>query len=108
MPGRDSCIWRFNELYWQALSDWERPPAASTSSPCPAARATRGTSRPPGELILELFRLWDELDARRALPEELYVLELGVGNGNQARTWLDEFLQLDRGTGATTTAGSAT
>ena len=48
------------------------------------------------ELILELFRIWDELDARRALPEELYVLELGVGNGNQARTWLDEFLQLDR------------
>ena len=48
------------------------------------------------ELILELFRIWDELDARRALPDELYVLELGVGNGNQARTWLDEFVQLDR------------
>ena len=31
------------------------------------------------ELILDLFRIWDELDARRALPEELYVLELGVG-----------------------------
>src|SRR5580700_2361138 len=24
VPGRDSCIWRFNALYWQALSDWER------------------------------------------------------------------------------------
>ncbi len=39
--------------------------------------------------------MWDELDARRALPEELYVVELGVGNGNQARTWLDEFARLD-------------
>ncbi|HET9970671.1 MAG TPA: hypothetical protein VFQ68_20720, partial [Streptosporangiaceae bacterium] len=23
VPGRDSCIWRFNQLYWQALSHWE-------------------------------------------------------------------------------------
>ena len=48
------------------------------------------------ELILKLFETWDSLAARRALPEELYVLELCVGNGNQARVWLDEFLRLDR------------
>ena len=51
------------------------------------------------ELILELFRIWDELDARRALPEELYVLELGVGNGNQARKervdWKADLADLD-------------
>src|SRR6516164_6227762 len=23
VPGRDSCIWRFNQLYWQAPSHWE-------------------------------------------------------------------------------------
>ena len=34
--------------------------------------------------------------ARNALPEDLHVLELGVGNGNQAKVWLDEFLRLDR------------
>jgi hypothetical protein len=49
-----------------------------------------------GDLIRELLRVWDELDARRALPEELYVAELGVGNGSQARTWLDTFTELDR------------
>jgi hypothetical protein len=47
-------------------------------------------------LILELFAIWDGLAARRALPEDLHVLELGVGNGNQARAWLDEFARLDR------------
>ena len=47
------------------------------------------------DLIRELLRVWDELDARRALPEELYVAELGVGNGSQARTWLDTFADLD-------------
>src|SRR3984885_2420249 len=24
VPGRDSCIWRFNALYWLALSEWEQ------------------------------------------------------------------------------------
>ena len=47
------------------------------------------------ELILELFGVWDRLAERKALPEELHVLELGVGNGNQARVWLDEFRRLD-------------
>ncbi len=47
-----------------------------------------------GQLHLALFKVWDDLDARGALPAELYVVELGVGNGGQARTWLDEFTAL--------------
>ena len=96
MPGRDSCIWRFNQLYWQALSHWEVATGREYEQSLPGGESDARNTEAARELILELFRLWDELDARRALPEELYVLELGVGNGNQARTWLDEFLQLDR------------
>src|SRR6185437_6030893 len=48
------------------------------------------------ESILDLFATWDHLAERRALPDQLHVLELGVGNGNQARVWLDEFLRVDR------------
>ena len=51
------------------------------------------------ETIGELFAIWDSLAERRALPEELYVVELGVGNGNQARTWLDTFVEMDRAHG---------
>ena len=96
MPGRDSCIWRFNQLYWQALSHWEVATGREYEQSLPGGESDARNIEAARELILELFRIWDELDARRALPEELYVLELGVGNGNQARTWLDEFLQLDR------------
>ena len=46
-------------------------------------------------MIKALFAVWDSLAERRALPEELYVVELGVGNGSQARTWLDAFRELD-------------
>jgi SAM-dependent MidA family methyltransferase len=36
------------------------------------------------------------LAERRALPDQLHVLEIGVGNGNQARVWLDTFVEIDR------------
>src|SRR5690606_35452797 len=41
------------------------------------------------------------LAERNALPDELFVVELGVGNGHQAKVWLDEFRAMDaeRGTG---------
>jgi hypothetical protein len=95
VPGRDSCIWRFNMLYWQALSAWERATGREYEQSLPGGESDARNTEAARELILELFRIWDDLAQRRALPEELYVLELGVGNGNQARTWLDEFARLD-------------
>jgi hypothetical protein len=96
VAGRDSCIWRFNALYWQALSGWEQATGREYEQSLPGGESDARNTEAARELILELFRIWDDLDARRALPDELYILELGVGNGNQARTWLDEFVQLDR------------
>jgi hypothetical protein len=96
VPGRDSCIWRFNALYWQALSGWERVTGREYEQSLPGGESDARNTEAAHELILELFRIWDDLSARHALPPELYVLELGVGNGNQARAWLDEFVQLDR------------
>jgi len=99
VPGRDSCIWRFNALYWQALSDWEKATGREYEQALPGGESDARNIEAARELILELFRIWDELDARRALPDELYVVEIGVGNGNQARTWLDAFAALDRSHG---------
>ncbi len=58
-------------------------------------------NRAAAELIGELFAVWGRLSASAALPDELYVIELGVGNGNQAKVFLDEFRDRDRqrGTG---------
>ncbi|HEX6519559.1 MAG TPA: hypothetical protein VF070_06015 [Streptosporangiaceae bacterium] len=96
VAGRESCIWGFNALYWQALSAWENATGREYERSLPGGESDARNIEAVHELILELFRLWDDLDARHALPEELYVLELGVGNGNQARTWLDEFVRLDQ------------
>ncbi len=98
-PASQSCIWQFNTLYWQALRLWEQAAGQEYEQALPGGRSQARDTRIVRELILELLRVWDELDARHALPEELYVVELGVGNGNQARTWLDVFAGLDRSHG---------
>ena len=94
--GSASCVWRFNALYWQALAAWEKATGKEYEQSLPGGESDARNAEAARDLILDLFKLWDELANRRALPEELYVLELGVGNGGQARTWLDEFVELDR------------
>jgi hypothetical protein len=94
--GRSSLIWRFNALYWQALSLWEQATGREYEQALPGGESDARNTAAARELILELFKTWDDLDARSALPPELYVAELGVGNGNQARTWLDEFVALSQ------------
>jgi hypothetical protein len=95
LPGSESCLWRFNRLYWQALSQWEQATGREYEQALPGGQSQARDAEAASELIRELLRVWDDLDARRALPEELYVVELGVGNGGQARTWLDAFAELD-------------
>ena len=94
--GSRSRIWRFNALYWQALSLWEQATGRDYEQALPGGESDARNTAAVRELILEIFKTWDDLDARSALPPELYVVELGVGNGNQARTWLDEFVTLSR------------
>ncbi|HEY2507694.1 MAG TPA: hypothetical protein VGI58_14360 [Streptosporangiaceae bacterium] len=89
-----SCIWRFNSLYWQALSRWEHATGREYEQALPGGESDARNVEAARELILELFKIWDDLDVRGALPAELYVVELGTGNGSQARTWLDEFAAL--------------
>ena len=99
-PGSRSLIWGFNTLYWKQLSLWEQATGKGYESALPGGESDARNVEAARELILQLFGLWDSLSARRALPEELYVLELGVGNGNQARVFLDELHRLDHERGA--------
>jgi hypothetical protein len=95
-PSSASCVWRFNALFWQALVDWEKAAGREYEQSLPGGESDARNADAARETILDLFKIWDELSSRRALPDQLYVLELGVGNGGQARTWLDEFVELDR------------
>ena len=96
VPTSESCIWRFNALYWHALSRWEAWTGREYEQALPGGQSDARNSAAAAQMIGELFAVWDGLDARHALPPELYIVELGVGNGSQARTWLDTFADLDR------------
>jgi hypothetical protein len=99
VAGRDSCIWSLNSLYWQALGHWEKTTGQEYEQALPGGESDARNRSAVRKLLLDLFHVWDDLGARSALPEELYVVELGVGNGNQAKVWLDEFAALDRADG---------
>ncbi len=94
--GSSSVIWDFNGLYWNALGLWEEATGREYEMALPGGETDARNSEMARELILKLFKIWDDLAARKALPEDLHVLEFGVGNGNQAKVWLDEFRKLDR------------
>ena len=85
-PTSRSLIWRFNALYWQHLRAWEEATGQGYESALPGGQSDAREDEPVRATIRGLFAVWDSLAERRALPEELYVLELGVGNGNQARS----------------------
>lgn len=91
-----SRIWDFNSLYWRFLGDWEKATGRTYEQALPGGESDARNVDAVHELINEMLAVWDDLAARNSLPEELFVVELGVGNGSQARTWLDEFAELDR------------
>jgi hypothetical protein len=95
-PISRSCVWRFNALYWTELGLWEEVSGKGYAQALPGGESQATNSAQARGVILELFRIWDRLVEQRALPDQLTVLELGVGNGDQARVWLDEFARLDR------------
>lgn len=94
--GSESLIWDFNALYWSALELWEKATGRGYEQALPGGESDARNRDAARELIDGLFAVWDRLSASSALPEELYVVELGVGNGVQAKVFLDEFRERDR------------
>jgi hypothetical protein len=94
-PTRRSCIWDFNALYWSALELWEKATGQAYEQALPGGESDARNREAAREIVGELFTVWDGLADRGALPPELYVVELGVGNGTQARIFLDELRELD-------------
>src|SRR5688572_8723072 len=89
-----SVIWAFNRTFWQHLSAWETTFQRGFLSALPGG-VTDGTNPDFWRDRLTAFLdVLDDLQARGLLPEEIYVLEMGVGTGHQAKIWLDTFAAL--------------
>lgn len=93
--GSRSCIWEFNARYWKDLDLWEKSTGRGYEQALPGGESDARNHDAARDLVSKLFEVWDPLSHSGALPEELYVVELGVGNGSQAKVFLDEFRALD-------------
>ena len=100
-PLRDSIIWRFNDLFWKRLTDWEAASGRGFEQALPSGRSDANHPDAVADSVADFWTLLRELDKRGGLPAEIFVLEIGVGTGTRAALWLDRFHALDeeRGTG---------
>ena len=94
-PVRDSIIWRFNDLFWQRVSDWEAAAGRGFEAALPSGQSEANHPQAVADAVAEFWTLLRELDKRGGLPAEIFALELGVGSGVRAGLWLDRFRALD-------------
>lgn len=86
-----SVIWSFNRSYWRHLAAWDTTFRKDYAQALPGG-VSDGTNPEFWHDQIEVFiQTLDRLDDWSELPDEIHVLEFGVGDGHQAQVWLDQF-----------------
>lgn len=86
-----SVIWAFNRSYWRHLGAWDETFQKDYAAALPGGVSDGTNPEFWAEQIGSFMRTLDRLDEWSELPEEIHILEFGVGDGQQAKVWLDEF-----------------
>ncbi len=89
-----SIIWAFNRAFWEHLPAWETTFQRGFLAALPGGVSDGTHPVFWRDRLTAFLDLLDDLDARGLVPDEIYVLELGVGTGHQAKVWLDTFRAL--------------
>jgi hypothetical protein len=92
---RESIIWRFNNLFWQRVSDWEAATGRGFENALPTGRSDANDGGSVADSVADFWTLLVDLEKRAQLPAEIFALEIGVGSGTRAALWLDRFKALD-------------
>jgi len=95
-PFRASIAWRFNHLYWQRLADWEKFTGRGYEEALPGGRSDANHPLAVADGVADFWTLVRDLEVKKQLPAEIFVLEIGVGMGTRAGLWLDRFHKLDQ------------
>jgi hypothetical protein len=88
-----SVMWSFNRSYWRHLAAWDATFQKDYASALPGGVSDGTNPDFWNDQIASFMRTLDRLDEWSELPDEIHVLELGVGDGQQAKVWLDAFAQ---------------
>jgi hypothetical protein len=93
---RTSVVWEFNKLYWARLNDWEKATGQAYDQALPGGVSEGHHPEGIADSVSEFWTLCNELDGKKQLPAEIFLLEIGVGSGIRCGMWLDRFQELDR------------
>lgn len=93
---RRSIAWKFNSLYWRRLNDWERATGKGYEQALPGGQSDGHVPEAIDGSVTEFHALLRDMDSKRQLPAEIYMLEIGVGSGARCLLWLNGLRDQDR------------
>jgi Putative S-adenosyl-L-methionine-dependent methyltransferase len=89
-----SVIWSFNRAYWRHLGAWDATFQRDYSAALPGGTSDGYNAEFWHDQMITFVQTLDRLDDWSELPDQINVLEFGVGNGRQAGVWLEHFTQV--------------
>ena len=86
-----SVIWSFNRSYWRHLGAWDETFHKDYAAALPGGVSDGTNPQFWADRIDAFMATLNRLEEWSELPDEIHVLELGVGDGQGAKVWLDCF-----------------
>jgi hypothetical protein len=86
-----SVIWSFNRSYWRHLGAWDETFHKDYAAALPGGISDGTNAQFWTDRIDAFMATLNRLEEWSELPDEIHVLELGVGDGQGAKVWLDCF-----------------
>ena len=94
-PYRECLIWEFNRLFWRHLGDWEAASGKGFEAALPAGSSDANHPAAVADSARKIYERIHETQLKGQLPAEIVGLEIGVGTGARAASWLDAFKAID-------------
>ena len=95
-PYRDCLIWEFNRLFWRHLADWEAASGKGFEAALPAGSSDANHPDAVADSARKILEPRPrDAKPRGSCPQEIVGLEIGVGTGARAASWLDKFKAID-------------
>jgi hypothetical protein len=95
-PFRSSIAWDFNRLYWHRLKDWELATGKGYERALPGGQSDANHPEAIADSVGDFWTLLRDLEAKGRLPQEVYMMEIGVGTGQRCGMFLDRFQAIDQ------------
>ncbi len=93
---RNSLAWEFNKLYWGHLGAWEKMTGKGYQEALPGGKSDGNQDEAVMDSVADFWTLLRDMETRKQLPAELFILEIGVGSGTRCGMFVEKFRQLDQ------------